>query len=520
MTWLFLQPLNQLITRYSGIGFSICKRIIDEFLTSPSRDPDSHLVLIVSTRSVQKTRFTIDRLRQHLRQFAEHSNAAKGNLRKASQHGTTIRWQDVVARVHFLGVELDLCDLCQIYHTASKIRGENGGLSSPHPLDAEDLTRTNGRGIGLKNIRIPRLDVLILNAGISGWTGLRYGSAIWAMLTDLKETVTWFNHNISSVGKVVKPQCRSTKEGSTQALLSTNDITEDQDEPPLGEVFTANVFGHYILAYELMPLLRKSSNDERAQGGKGRVIWMSSLEPVRGDLNLDDIQGLESKEPYRASKRLMDILALTADLPNVRSASASWFAGPDASLETEAAAQPKLKPNVYIAHPGIASTDIVPVFIVLAWLKVLTFYIARWLGSPWMAISNYKAAVAPTWLALADQRTLNSLEGSGGDANSDERRNRDEESEVGKGKWGSSTDFWGEERVRRTEVPGWGWTGKVDYVGEGEKKTRKGRKRDAIDITKEEREEFEIIGRQVWLQMETLRREWEQRLGIRNAEKK
>lgn len=130
--------------------------------------------------------------------------------------------------------------------------------------------------------------------------------------------------------------------------------------------------------------------------------------------------------------------------------------------------------------------------ILLAWAKVLSLYIARWLGSPWHTIDTYKGACAPVWLALAEQEMLDGLE---------ERE--------GQGKWGSVTDVGGRERVRRTEVDGWGYGGRVGHVHEF---GMRGRRRDARDLTMEDREAFEELGREAWGEMEKLRVKWEERL--------
>jgi 3-keto steroid reductase len=61
--------------------------------------------------------------------------------------------------------------------------------------------------------------------------------------------------------------------------------------------------------------------------------------------------------------------------------------------------------------------------------------------------------------------------------------------------------------VERTEVDGWGWGGSV-----GEFSKRRGRWRYARNLTKEDREEFEEVGRVCWGEMERLRGEWEGRL--------
>jgi 3-keto steroid reductase len=117
------------------------------------------------------------------------------------------------------------------------------------------------------------------------------------------------------------------------------------------------------------------------------------------------------------------------------------------------------------------------------------FYLARWLGSQWHSVTVKKGAVSMVWLALVKQSTLDSME-----------------AKEGVGKWGSATNFWGEERVERAEVPGWGWGGRL-----GEHK-RKGRDPYAKDLTKASLENFHEAGRKCWEEMERLRIEWEDRL--------
>ena len=127
------------------------------------------------------------------------------------------------------------------------------------------------------------------------------------------------------------------------------------------------------------------------------------------------------------------------------------------------------------------------------YLKLLSFYFARFLGSPWHTITAYKGAVAPVWLGLTPQVTLDGLEEADG-----------------KGKWGSSTDVWGREKVRRTEVEGWGFGGLV-----GAEKNFGGRavrRFGVLDLTEEARKDFEELGGRAWTEMEELRVEWEARL--------
>lgn len=96
----------------------------------------------------------------------------------------------------------------------------------------------------------------------------------------------------------------------------------------------------------------------------------------------------------------------------------------------------------------------------------LAFYLARWLGSPWHTIRAYKGACAPAWVALGSDEEL--------DAACHGERPR---------KWGSGTDRAGRERVVATAVEGQGEDG------------------------------WEELGRRCWGEMESLRQEWEERLG-------
>lgn len=398
----------------------------------------------------------------------------------AEQQGKTFDWRPLVARIHLLGVEVELTNLREVYEVSKNIMGEEGGIGSPD---------------GLQNIRIPRLDALILNAGIGGWTGLNWPLAIWDILTKMPDSVTWPEFKIARIGATVKQQLgiRSNGDvGETQGLLDgtrhPKDNT-DKGEPALGEVFCANVFGHYLLGHELMPLL--SSSESRAKGDKGRIIWLSSIEAQDQVVDEDDFQCLTSDRPYEYTKRLTDVLAITSDLPSVQKASTPWFQVENSTAEQK----PLQRPELYVTHPGICATSIIDIALILKWAVICALYIARFVGGIWHPVSSYKGAVAPVWVALAEQSTLDSMEAGGSQ----------------KAKWGSSTDRWGNVRVRRTEVGGWGWRG---VVGETNADLMKGRKRGVKELTLEQREEFEAMGARCWRKMEELRREWEDRLGI------
>ena len=323
------------------------------------------------------------------------------------------------------------------------------------------------------------------------------------MVTDVKSAVTWPTFKIGSVGEITAPQRMSTLPAEDAKGIS-------HAIPALGQVFTSNIFGHYILCHLLVPLLRASPD-------QGRIVFVSSIEPQPSHFDINDIQGLKSDKSYESSKRLTDILVLTSSLPGTKpfiqrflstptstSSHTACFSSEGQELETGAPSpriiladnefQPSsnMVPKIYLCHPGVCATSIVPLPLILAYAMMLVFCIVRWLGSPWHTLTAYKGACAPVWLTLTDQEELEDME------------QRD-----GKAKWGSSCDRVGYERVMRTVVEGWGLGGRM---GEGELAKRKGTRPGTLEITKEDREEFEQLGRDCWSQMEALRAEWEARM--------
>jgi 3-keto steroid reductase len=311
----------------------------------------------------------------------------------------------------------------------------------------------------------PKLDVVICNAGIGGWVNLDWGRAVWNILTDWTNATTWPTYKLSGVGWLTKPQVPAPASG------------KEVKEPPLGEVFCANFFGHYLLGHYLAPLLAQHESNEQT---RGRIIWVSSLEAYTHALKLDDIQGIKSRQPYESSKRLTDVIGITSTLPSSAPLVDQYLGHADDTQHTT-------KPRIYVSHPGICGTTIFPLNPILDYCMFIAFYVARWLGSMWHPVTAEKGACAMVWLTLASQRMLDSMETA-----------------QGVGKWGSATDGWGQERVERTEVEGWGWGGKL-----GENTNRKGRSPYAKDLTKEDRERFEETGRECWEELEKLRIEWE-----------
>lgn len=218
----------------------------------------------------------------------------------------------------------------------------------------------------------------------------------------------------------------------------------------IGSVFGANVFGHYYLVHELMGLL---------SAGKGRIIWTSSLESYPWTFKTDDIEGIKASHSYESTRRLTDIISLTSELPSSALYTATFFKTPGGTEKSR-------RPKTYLTHPGVCATAIVQLHIILIWCMCLSFYIARWLGSPWHTISSYSGAKAAVWIAMATDEEL-------------------EDKKAERVKWGSSTDKSGKEMVKATPVEGEGG------------------------------EEWEALGRDCWQQMEGLRMDWKKKLSKR-----
>lgn len=384
------------------------------------------MTIIFTTRSARKAQDTRRRLEEHL---ASSSTSSSSNT----------------ARVKFVSENVDLGDL----------------------LSARALSRRLLQ-------TIPKLDAIILNAGIGGWSGISWPEAIWGVCTDLIHQVTWPSYKLAPVGVLTGRQ------------------TEKEEEPALGAVFCANVFGHYMLAHNVTPLLKKA----QSPNGPGRVVWVSSIEGTIKYFDVNDIQGLQSKTPYESSKALTDILALTSNLPSTAPWAVDSFFRSNNEAEVKDQSATETTPTMYLSHPGICATSIVPLALPLVWAMLAACWLARMLGSPWHTMSTYTGAWAPVFLALSSQGALDAAESpyrqSGG----------------GRVKWGSSANRLGVGSVSSTEVDGWGHGGVVGTpVVEADRNRR--RKRGAVDLTREEKENFEELGRQCWRHMEELRIKWD-----------
>lgn len=367
--------------------------------------------------------------------------------RYAARHGA-----QVAGRVQFLAETLDLFSLHSVRALSRRL-----------------------------NRNFTKIDAIILNAGWGGWSGLDWPTAVFTVLTDMVNATTWPSYKLAKAGVTVPRQ------------------TKLAEEKPLGAVFCANTFGHYMLAHNLMPLLRRAGNNKR--NGAGRVIWISSIEATTSLFNVDDIQALKSVAPYEGSKALTDILALTSDLPSTAPWVKSFLAVDSSQNESSEESSSTGPPPInYVTHPGVFGSSIVPLILPLWYCMFVAFYISRWLGSPWHTVTTYIGANAPVWLALSPQEVLDAAE------------KPYRENGGGYSKWGSSTDRLGNPVVANTELDGWGYGGVVDRPPVVPEDRTRRRKRGMKIQTPEDRLQFEELGRRSWQYMEELRVEWDRLL--------
>jgi len=477
----------------SGIGLGIGERLIDLFLAT--RPLTHHLILLPTTRSPRKSRETVRHLREHLSKAARTSKALR------SRAGPAYTPEDATSRVHILSPLLDLCDLVGVYATADRL--VHGTVSNPSIDDAGKSPDP------LTNVHVPRLDAVIFNAGYGGWHGINYPAAGRMLFRyGIVQSCTWPDFKLARVGCVVTPQPRpSDLVPPPPSPLSRGAIAYDtkdplEEQPPapvIGEVFCANVFGHYCFAHALLPLLSRTEGECREGGlSPGRIIWESSVEPAARHFQLDDLQGVRSVGPYESSKRLTDILSLTHELPLASRHAESFFHIADPVVANART----VRPRMYLTHPGVVASSLFPTAAFIFFWYKLALFITWLLGSPWHVVTSYIGATAPVWMAMASQEEL-------------------DEKKAQMSKWGSACGLDRVGQSKKTEVEGWGWEGvvldKAALKSDTEKGILKmvtGRNKLTVDTTKESREEFEAMGAECWKEMESLRREWESNLGI------
>ncbi|CCD27002.1 uncharacterized protein NDAI_0J01100 [Naumovozyma dairenensis CBS 421] len=143
----------------------------------------------------------------------------------------------------------------------------------------------------------------------------------------------------------------------------------------MGLIFQVNVFGPYYLMKQLLRQLSKRN---------GKVIWISSIRSDSKYLSLQDLELLNTGQPYEGSKREVDLLHL----------------GTYKRLREQGIYQ-------YVTQPGIFISQSFNQFLnfFTYYGMLLMLYLARFFGSPWHTIDGYNAAHAPIYIALASEKT-------------------------------------------------------------------------------------------------------------------
>ncbi|KAI7860886.1 hypothetical protein BDC45DRAFT_563072 [Circinella umbellata] len=161
---------------------------------------------------------------------------------------------------------------------------------------------------------------------------------------------------------------------------ATIQIVGELNADGIGNVFAANVFGHYIMARELESLLNNS--------GDGRVIWTSSLTSEKSTFDIEDWQGIKSSVPYESSKWACDLVAFGS---NVR-------------YKNE-----KQDIVSFSTSPGVVASSIGNLPIWITKLRTLLHYAFRTFGVTSQNITGYRGAVADVFVALQPLNALNYL---------------------------------------------------------------------------------------------------------------
>ncbi|GJJ07713.1 hypothetical protein Clacol_001918 [Clathrus columnatus] len=208
--------------------------------------------------------------------------------------------------------------------------------------------------------RLPYISHLILNAGSAGLQSIDYPGAIKHFLTKgLIHGVTYPTFFVQGKSSV--------------------------DEDGLSQIWKVNVFGHFCLYRKLEHLLRASPFED------ARVEWTSSLDGFKHFYNFNDVQLLNTFHPYQPSKYQVNLLV----------------AAFTQSEDKRVVKQGEAKLTHAMVHPGICHTNNASaLFAFFVQMKVLSFLLARLLGSVNHPISPFKGAVSGTYAALTSRKAL------------------------------------------------------------------------------------------------------------------
>ncbi|KAF7978290.1 hypothetical protein HWV62_875 [Athelia sp. TMB] len=264
-----------------------------------------------------------------------------------------------------------------------------------HSLDLASITSVFRFGAEMAQ-KYPYISHLICNAGVASFINIEWFRAIKQCFTE-------------PITAVTAPRYYRQREGEVSA-------------DGLGWVWQCNVFGHYCLFRSLQPLLAASKS---ALGA--RVIWTSSLEADPSFYDSEDWQLTKTAHSYESSKYQVDIMATHLD-----------------RLALQGARGDGVVIRHVVTQPGVAHSEIA-IALTGAFLnvvKLITFYLARWLNSPNHTIQVYKAAIAAVHLSFISLAFLPAVTTPASTKQPPVR-------------FGAETDRWGDERVGTTPVKEW-----------------------------------------------------------------
>ncbi|KAG0226202.1 hypothetical protein B0O80DRAFT_136737 [Mortierella sp. GBAus27b] len=248
-----------------------------------------------------------------------------------------------------------------------------------------------------------KVDYLFCNAGVLPSTGVMWGKVVMDCFRAPMDLVV-------RADVLVQPKQHLTEDG-------------------IGNVFAANVFGHYLMIKGLEDQLNKTEDDP------GRVIWTSSMTAEKASFRDDDWQGLEAVQPYESSKWVTDLLALrlneiwgSHDKPAGTSTGISASPSSSGTESNDNNATPTRRITRSLSKAGLTNSDEPTVTVVLppkkkniisistqpgvvasgigglaSWivkLRIALHYILRICGEPHQTINGYHGAFANVYAAL------------------------------------------------------------------------------------------------------------------------
>lgn len=312
---------KELFTKFYQIITVVCRNLglaIGKRLIE-SVPPTTRLTIVVTSRTFPNVKYAIEELKKYVFQNNLHENRP--------------------ALIEFDYLTFDLADITSVQAALREME-----------------------------IRYPRIDYLFFNACLALYNGIDWNQAL---VDTIKSPYKAFTYGAFKKQK----KCAISNDG-------------------MGNVFQANVFTPWFMIRKMVTSPRDVSMNKldnpsyKSQpllGKKSKVFWVSSVtadlvgtNEIKADL-IDDIELLNSKESYEASKREIDLLHhATAKL-----------------LKEEYGVLS------YLVQPGIfKSTTFSPTLNVFTYFgMLLAFYFCRLIGSKYHTIDPWIAAYAFVKLA-------------------------------------------------------------------------------------------------------------------------